>query len=55
MHPDCVAFTIGTPASEDLDYARRLTAELGVPHEVIELRPRDIRLAASGRRSGWVS
>ena len=45
MHPDCVAFTIGAPASEDLAYARRLTADLGVPHEVIEVRPRDIRLA----------
>jgi asparagine synthase (glutamine-hydrolysing) len=45
MHPDCVAFTIGAPSSEDLAYARRLTAELGVPHEVIEVRPRDIRLA----------
>ena len=44
MHPDCVAFTIGAPGSEDLDYARRLTRELGVPHEVVELRPRDIRL-----------
>ena len=55
MHPDCVAFTIGAPASEDLAYARRLTADLGVPHEVIELRPRDIRLADSGRPSGSVS
>lgn len=45
MHPDCVAFTIGAPASEDLAYARRLTADLGVPHEVIEVRPRDIRAA----------
>ena len=45
MHPDCVAFTIGAPGSQDLSYACRLTAELGVPHEVIELRPRDIRLA----------
>jgi asparagine synthase (glutamine-hydrolysing) len=44
MHPDCVAFTVGTPDSEDLEYARRLTAELGVPHEVIELRPGDIHL-----------
>jgi asparagine synthase (glutamine-hydrolysing) len=43
MHPDCVAFTVGTPDSEDLAYARRLTSDLGVPHEVIELRPRDIR------------
>jgi asparagine synthase (glutamine-hydrolysing) len=45
MHPDCVAFTIGAPGSQDLAYAGRLTAELGVPHEVIQLRPRDIRLA----------
>jgi asparagine synthase (glutamine-hydrolysing) len=45
MHPDCVAFTIGDPDSEDVWYARRLTSQLGVPHEVIELRPRDIRLA----------
>ncbi len=42
LHPDCVAFTIGTADSEDLAYARRLTAELGVRHEVIELRPGDI-------------
>ena len=45
MHPDCVAFTVGTEGSEDLAYARRLAADLGVPHEVVELRPRDIRLA----------
>jgi asparagine synthase (glutamine-hydrolysing) len=45
MHPDCVAFTVGAPGSEDLAYARRLTADLGVPHEVIELRPRDLGLA----------
>jgi len=44
MHPDCVAFTVGVPSSQDLAYARRLTAEIGVPHEVIEVRPRDIRL-----------
>jgi asparagine synthase (glutamine-hydrolysing) len=43
MHPDCVAFTVGTLDSPDLAYARRLTSELGVPHEVIELRPRDVR------------
>jgi asparagine synthase (glutamine-hydrolysing) len=43
MHPDCVALTIGAPGSEDLQFARRLTAELGVPHEVIEVRPGDIR------------
>jgi len=45
MHPDCVAFTIGARHSEDLAYARRLTGELSVPHEVIEVRPKDIRLA----------
>ena len=45
MHPDCVAFTIGTPDSEDISYARRVTRELGVDHEVIELTPGDIRLA----------
>lgn len=42
-HPDCVAFTIGTQHSADLVYARRLTAELGVRHEVIQLSPQDIR------------
>ena len=45
MHPDCVAFTIGTQASEDVAYARRLTAELGVRHVVVTLRPGDIRQA----------
>jgi asparagine synthase (glutamine-hydrolysing) len=49
MHPDCVAFTVGAPGSEDLRYARRLCAELGVRHEVIELSPREIRLAAVRR------
>jgi len=44
MHPDCVALTIGAPGSEDVAHARRLTAEFGIPHEVIELRPGDIRL-----------
>jgi asparagine synthase (glutamine-hydrolysing) len=44
MHPDCVAFTVGTEDSEDLAYARRLTKDLGVRHEVITLRPRDIGL-----------
>ena len=42
MHPDCVAFTIGAPGSEDLSYARRLCADLCVPHEVIELAPGQI-------------
>jgi asparagine synthase (glutamine-hydrolysing) len=45
LHPKCVAFTIGTPGSDDVAYARRVTRELGVDHEVIELAPADIRLA----------
>jgi asparagine synthase (glutamine-hydrolysing) len=44
LHPDCVAVTIGAPGSEDIEYARRLAADLGVKHEVIEISPRDIRL-----------
>ena len=44
LHPDCVAFTIGTPGSDDVSYARRVTRDLGVNHEVIELAPGDIRL-----------
>jgi asparagine synthase (glutamine-hydrolysing) len=44
MHPDCVAFTVGAPGSDDLRYARRLCAELGVPHEVVTVAPRQIRL-----------
>lgn len=44
LHHDCVAFTVGTPDSEDLRYARRLTAELGVHHEVVQVHPRDVRL-----------
>ena len=39
MHPDCVALTIGAPGSDDLLYARRLAADLGVTHEVIDVRP----------------
>ncbi|MFI5490224.1 asparagine synthetase B family protein [Micromonospora echinaurantiaca] len=45
LHPDCVAVTVGVPESPDVAYARRLAVDLGVPHEVVELRPRDIRLA----------
>ncbi|WP_433341838.1 asparagine synthetase B family protein [Micromonospora sp. CA-111912] len=45
MHPNCVAITVGVPESPDVAYARRLAADLGVPHEVVELRPRDVRLA----------
>ena len=44
MHPDCVAFTIGAPGSDDISYARRVTRDLGVAHEVIEVAPGDIRL-----------
>jgi len=44
MHPDCVAFTIGTPGSDDISYARRVTRDLRVEHEVIELAPGNIRL-----------
>ena len=42
LHPDCVAFTIGTEGSEDLAYARRLTGELGVEHVVVTVRPREL-------------
>jgi asparagine synthase (glutamine-hydrolysing) len=45
MHPDCVAFTIGTEDSEDVAFARRLTADLGVRHVVMALGPGDIRQA----------
>ncbi|MEV1146206.1 asparagine synthase-related protein [Micromonospora sp. NPDC049799] len=45
MHPDCVAVTVGVPDSPDVAYARRLARDLRVPHEVVELRPRDIRRA----------
>ena len=44
MHPDCVAFTIGAPDSEDVRYARRVARDLHVEHEVIELPPGQIRL-----------
>ncbi len=43
MHPDCVALTIGAPGSDDLVYSRRLCADLGVRHEVIDVQPGDIR------------
>ncbi len=43
QHPDCVAFTIGAPDSDDVAYARRVTRDLGVEHEVIELSPGNIR------------
>ena len=44
MHPDCRAFTVGTEGSEDVAYARRLAADLGVPHEVVTVRPGEISL-----------
>jgi asparagine synthase (glutamine-hydrolysing) len=40
--PGCVAVTVGAPGSEDVAVARRLAADLGLPHEVIELRPGDL-------------
>jgi len=45
MHPEVVAFTVGTAKSPDLEYARRLTGDLGVRHEVVELKPSDLGLA----------
>ena len=42
MHPDCVALTIGAPGSDDVAFAGRLCADLGVPHEVVTVRPGDI-------------
>ncbi len=45
LHPDCVAFTVGAPGSEDLEFARRLTADLGIEHVVVELSPRAIKRA----------
>jgi asparagine synthase (glutamine-hydrolysing) len=44
MHPDVRAFTVGTPGSEDVAYARRLAHDLDVPHEVVTVRPGDISL-----------
>ncbi|MGY1710625.1 asparagine synthetase B family protein [Geodermatophilus sp. SYSU D00758] len=44
LHPDCVAFTVGAEGSEDLAYARRLTADLGVEHVVVPVRPKDLGL-----------
>lgn len=41
-HPDCVAFTIGTPDSPDIEYASRLASELGVRHEIVTVAPREI-------------
>ena len=43
IHPECVAFTVGTEGSEDLDYATRLTKDLGMEHHVISIKPRHIR------------
>ncbi len=42
LHPDCTAFTVGAPGAEDLEYARRLTADLGMRHVVVELTPRSV-------------
>ena len=45
LRRDCVAFTVGAPGSQDIIYASKLAADLGVRHEVIEIPPRSIRLA----------
>lgn len=42
MHPDCVAFTIGTKDSDDVHYAKRVARAVGVEHQIVELRPEDI-------------
>ena len=34
---------VGAPGSDDLRFARQLTRELGVPHQVINVSPGDIR------------
>jgi asparagine synthase (glutamine-hydrolysing) len=44
LHPDCVAFTVGTDGSEDVAYARRLCTDLGVEHVVVPVRPASIGL-----------
>jgi asparagine synthase (glutamine-hydrolysing) len=44
LHSDVRAFTVGTEGSEDVAYARRLAGDLGVPHEVVMVRPGDISL-----------
>ncbi len=45
MHPDCIALTIGAPGSDDLVFARRLCTDLGVRHEVVDVRPGDMHAA----------
>lgn len=50
MHPNCIAFTVGGPGSPDLEYARRLTSDLGIPHVVtkvdpLRIGPREVREA----------
>lgn len=42
LHPDCTAFTVGAPGSEDLDYATRVAADLGMRHVAITLEPRSV-------------
>jgi asparagine synthase (glutamine-hydrolysing) len=44
-HPGCVALSVSAPGRGDLSAARRLAADLGVRHEVVELRPADLRPA----------
>jgi asparagine synthase (glutamine-hydrolysing) len=42
MHPEVVAFTVGTASSPDLEYATRLATDLGVRHEIVQLKPSDL-------------
>ncbi|WLP89150.1 MULTISPECIES: asparagine synthase-related protein [Gordonia] len=46
QHSTCVAYTIGTPDSPDIDHATRLARDIGIPHRVIEVRPSDIGRSA---------
>jgi asparagine synthase (glutamine-hydrolysing) len=45
LQPGCVALSVSAPGRGDLSAATRLAADLGVRHEVIELRPADLRPA----------
>jgi asparagine synthase (glutamine-hydrolysing) len=45
LHPGCVALSVSAPGRGDLPVARRLAADLGVRHEVVQLRPADLRAA----------
>ena len=46
FHRNVVAYTIGTADSPDLDYATRVARDLGLPHQVIEVAPKEFGRAA---------